>query len=218
MRVFYWLQFIAVKRQGTYMAMVNVKLYGKLRKFGREFKFDVHSKREVIDALSCQIPGFKEFILNAERQGLAFAIFEDKKNLSEDDIALAASAGKTIRIAPIIMGSKSGGLFQVILGAVLIGAAFFTGGLSAGAGAGLAFGAKAAAGIGVALIAGGISQMLSPSTKLPKGYEQDGNVASYGFGGAITTTAQGNPVPLIYGRREVGGACISAGIYAESEA
>ncbi|HHJ4498639.1 TPA: tail assembly protein, partial [Escherichia coli] len=31
------------------------------------------------------------------------------------------------------------------------------------------------------------------------------------------TTASGNPVPLLYGQREIGGAIISAGIYAEDQ-
>lgn len=190
------------------MALVNVRLYGKLRRFGRDFQFDVNSKREVIDALSCQIKGFRDFLLNAEKIGLRFAIFEDKKNLSEDEIELSAVEGRTIRIAPIIIGSKSGGLFQILVGAILIGAAFFTGGTTAT----FLFAAGAAA------TAGGIAQLLSPTPKKQKGYEQDGNVSSYGFGGAVTTTAQGNPVALVYGHREIGGAIGSAGIYAENKA
>lgn len=197
------------------MAMVNVRLYGQLRKFGRDFKFDVNSKREVIDMISCQIKGFREFLINAEKKGLAFAIFEDKKNLNEKELEMTAVEGKTIRIAPIIIGSKSGGLFQVVLGVVLIAASIYFAPASAVGYGALA--AKAGVGLGVSLIAGGLSSMLSPSPKIPKGYEQDGNVASYGFGGAVTTTAQGNPVALIYGEREVGGAIGSAGIYGEDQ-
>lgn len=198
------------------MAMVNVRLYGKLRQFGRDFKFDVNSKREVFDALSCQIKGFREFMINSEKMGLVYAIFEDKKNLSEEELQMTASQGKTIRIAPIIKGSKSGGLFQVVLGVVLVAAAvWFTGG--AAAGTALALGGQVATGIGISLIVGGLSSMLSPSTKRPKGYDQDGNAASYGFWGAVTTTAQGNPVAIIYGEREVGGAIGSAGIYGEDQ-
>ena len=33
---------------------------------------------------------------------------------------------------------------------------------------------------------------------------QDGNRANKGFGGAVTTVAQGNPVPILYGQREIG--------------
>lgn len=43
------------------------------------------------------------------------------------------------------------------------------------------------------------------------------NKPSYAFGGPVNTTAQGNPVPIGYGQREIGGAVISAGIYTEDE-
>ncbi|MFH5139235.1 tail assembly protein, partial [Citrobacter freundii complex sp. 2024EL-00220] len=43
------------------------------------------------------------------------------------------------------------------------------------------------------------------------------NRASYAFGGVTNTTAQGNPVPLCYGKRRIGGAIISAGIYVEDK-
>ncbi|WP_232832485.1 hypothetical protein [Photorhabdus sp. CRCIA-P01] len=33
----------------------------------------------------------------------------------------------------------------------------------------------------------------------------------------VNTTAQGNPVPVLYGTREIGGAIISAGIYTEAQ-
>lgn len=192
------------------MALVKVRLYGKLRQFGRDFQFNVHSKREVINALCCQIKGFKQFLMNAHKQGLQFAILEDNTHLTADEIKFSAVEGRTIRIAPVIMGSKSSGLFSVILGVVLIAVGVFAP-VSAAAGMALIAG-----GAGMAL--GGVAQMLSPTTKKTKGYEQDGNVASYGFGGAVTTTAQGNPVPLVYGKRLVGGAIISAGIYAEDKA
>ena len=39
---------------------------------------------------------------------------------------------------------------------------------------------------------------------------QDGNKANKGFGGAVTTIAQGNPVPILYGEREIGGFILSA--------
>ena len=43
------------------------------------------------------------------------------------------------------------------------------------------------------------------------------NRASYAFGGVTNTAAQGYPVPLLYGRRRIGGAIISAGIYVEDQ-
>ena len=44
------------------------------------------------------------------------------------------------------------------------------------------------------------------------------NGASYNFNGPVNTTAQGNPVPLLYGELFVGSSTISAGIYSEDQA
>ncbi|HHH1307693.1 TPA: tail assembly protein, partial [Yersinia enterocolitica] len=39
----------------------------------------------------------------------------------------------------------------------------------------------------------------------------------YAFGGPVNTVAQGNPIPIGYGERIIGGAIISAGIYTEDQ-
>jgi predicted phage tail protein len=64
---------------------------------------------------------------------------------------------------------------------------------------------------------GGVIQMLSPQ-QMPKSGESANNGASYNFTGPVNTTAQGNPVPVLYGRMIVGSAVISAGIVAEDQA
>ena len=63
------------------------------------------------------------------------------------------------------------------------------------------------------MMVGGIAQMMMP--KMDEGDQnQDGNRANKGFGGAVTTIAQGNPVPILYGQREVGGFIVNAGQFA----
>jgi hypothetical protein len=47
--------------------------------------------------------------------------------------------------------------------------------------------------------------------------ESADNKASYAFGGVTNTASQGYPVPLLYGKRRIGGAIISAGIYVEDQ-
>lgn len=47
--------------------------------------------------------------------------------------------------------------------------------------------------------------------------ESPDNKPSYAFGGPVNSIAQGNPVPLGYGKRRIGGALISAGIHAEDQ-
>lgn len=71
---------------------------------------------------------------------------------------------------------------------------------------------------GAGLAIGGVSQMLvqAPATTTAASNE-DGNNPSYGFGGAVTTVAQGNPWPVLYGEREIGGAVDSGGVYTEDQ-
>jgi len=187
-----------------YQPMTNVVLYGQLRQFGRSFRLSVRTPSEAIKALCVQIPGFERFISNAKSQGLEFAVFRGDKNLAEKEIGYAGEGD--IRIAPIICGSKRGGILQTIVGAVLIAASFF---------AGPAAPALLAAGIG--LVAGGVIQLLSPQAAGLKTSASPENTPGYAFGSARNTTASGNPVPLCVGRRRWGGAIISAAIYAEDQ-
>jgi predicted phage tail protein len=193
----------------------TIKLYGVLaKKFGKEFRLDVDSTREAVKALSVQIPGFEHFMLHAHEQGLAFAVFQDKENIGESELLMSTSA-KTIKIVPRVMGSGgNSGILQVVLGVVMIAAAFVTGGTSIaawGALEGALFGA------GVGMMVGGVAQMLMPKVETTKNQNEDGNKANFGFGGAVTTIAQGNPVPVLYGQREVGGFIASAGQYPEDK-
>ncbi|MDF3736703.1 tail assembly protein, partial [Enterobacter hormaechei] len=124
-----------------------------------------------------------------------------------------------IRIAPVIIGSKRAGFFQTILGVALVAvAAFVTGGAAIGIG-GTAFagGWGAVAGIGASMAIGGVVQMLSPQTTGLASKQSADNRASYAFGGVTNTTSQGNPVPILYGKRRIGGAVASAGIYVEDQ-
>jgi len=71
--------------------------------------------------------------------------------------------------------------------------------------------------MGASLALGGVIQMLSPQAGGLKMSAPPENQPSYAFGSARNTTASGNPVPLCYGNRRVGGAIISAAIYAEDQ-
>lgn len=189
----------------------TIKLYGVLaKKFGKEFKLDVTNTREAVKALSIQLPGFEQFMLNAHERGLTFAIWQDAHNIAEDQIDFDTSA-KVIKIVPKVIGAGGDGVLSTILGAVLIVVGVVVTGLSFGSAAPIG-GALIGAGIG--MMVGGIAQMLMPKTET-NDENQDGNKANKGFGGAVTTIAQGNPVPVLYGQREVGGFIVSAAQYPE---
>ncbi|TBL40759.1 tail assembly protein [Hafnia alvei] len=168
--------------------------------------------QEAIKALSLTLPGFEQYLNTAKVRGLAFAVFVGKRNIGKDDLSIGAG-GSEIRIMPIIIGSKRGGVFQTILGAALIAAAFF-------APAAWAAAVPYLYSAGASLALGGVIQLLTP--QMPGlGMRQDpDNKPSYAFGGPVNSTAQGNPVGVLYtqdNNREIGGAIISAGIYTEDQ-
>ena len=188
----------------------TIKLYGILAKrFGKEFRLDVENTREAMRALCVQIPGFEHFMLHAHEQGLEFAVFQDNQNIGESEIDMSTNA-KVIKVVPKVKGS--GGVVQTIIGAVLIvvGVLVTIGTLGGGAPLGVAL-----IGAGIGMMVGGVAMMLMPKTETTQDENQDGNKANKGFGGAVTTVAQGNPVPVLYGQREVGGFIASAGQYPE---
>ncbi|OWO80393.1 phage tail protein [Photorhabdus luminescens] len=197
--------------------MRTVRMYGPLiKRFGKEFKYKALDVKKAIDAMRCLLPGFEKYMMEAHKKGLTFAIFCGGKNINKDELDMTKGTDD-IHILPIIIGSKRGGLFQTILGVALIGAAMLTGpaGWAAFTAAGTWGGALAMVGASMAL--GGIVQMLSPQMPGLRMRESPDNKPSYAFGGPVNTTAQGNPVPVLYGTREIGGAIISAGIYTEDQ-
>ncbi|RSO82934.1 tail assembly protein [Acinetobacter ursingii] len=211
----------------------TIKLYGVLaEKFGHQFMLDVSSTREAVRALSVLLPGFEKFMLHAHERGLGFAIFLDEvkghrsrgkkqpycydaatnrritgRNVAACELDMMTESS-VIKIVPRVMGAGgNNGILQVVLGVVLIVAGFWTGGATSNLGVALI-------GAGAGMLVGGIAQMLMPSAET-QDQNQDGNRANKGFGSAVTTIAQGNPVPILRGEREIGGFIASAGQFTE---
>ena len=187
----------------VYSPMTTIKLSGSLaQKFGRLHRRQVASGDtwEVFRALKATIEGFEAEIRRLDRLGLRFAIFRNRKNVGADEFGMGGA--REIRIVPVIEGSKRGGILQIVLGVVLIAASYF--------------GAPTAP-AGIALLAGGVIQMLIPQAAGLKQSASPENMPSYAFGSAKNTTASGNPVPICIGERRWGGAIISASIYAEDK-
>lgn len=198
------------------MTLKVIKLSGSLgRRFGVFHKLAVDSYPEAIRALSSQVEGFKDYMQSEVGSRMRYAVFVDGKNVGQHD-EKAWQCAKEVRIIPIPTGSKPGGLFQVVLGAVIMATAFFTGGASLAL---MGAFASSAFMMGGAMVLGGVMQMISPQQGGSRLSSQSAeNKPSYAFGGAVNTTAAGYPIPLPYGQRTVGGAIWSAGSYAEDKA
>ncbi|HEN3579750.1 TPA: tail assembly protein [Yersinia enterocolitica] len=194
--------------------MTPIKLSGSLAtRFGRNHQRVISHTKEAFKALSVTIPGFEEYLVTAKKRGLTFAIFKGGKNIGKDELDLA-SGGQEIRIVPVIIGSKKAGIFQTILGAVLVAVGAVMTVMSGGTASPLAMGFFQ---VGGAMMLGGVVQMLSPQVGGLASRQSPDNKPSYAFGGPVNSTAQGNPVGVLYGKRRIGGAVISAGIYAEDQ-
>ena len=187
--------------------MKTIILTGILgKKFGERYELEVNNAKEACLALSKMIPGFELFMTNAHLDGIRFAIWNGEMNIGEEELDFK-TASNVIRIEPVI-GAAKAGVIQTVIGAILVvvGVLITIGTL----GGGTALGA-ALIGAGVGLAVGGVISMLMPPMEIESGND-DGNKASKGFGGAVTTVAQGYPVPILYGERGVGGFLISGEI------
>lgn len=194
---------------------IRIEFGGVLgKKFGKTHVKQVKTTSEAIRALCCTIPGFEKFLNDSKSKGLTYAIFKGKRNLNKDDLIFPV-IDDVIRIIPVVIGSKKAGLLQTILGAVLVvvGVLGSTIGQAWGGGAWGPVAWK----LGASMMLGGVLQMLSPQVPGLASKQSAENKASYAFGGVTNTAAQGYPVPLLYGRRLIGGAIISAGIYVEDQ-
>lgn len=183
----------------------TIRLYGKMgAKFGRTHRLAVKNSREAMRALSALIPGFEEYMINAKDNGVTFAFFVGSRNIREDQLEHPVG-NDDIRVAPILIGSKRQGTLQTILGIIVIIIGCFT----------IEFDGGATLTAGIGMTVGGVVQLLSPQPKGLGSRDKGENLSSYSFNGPVNVQAQGNPVPLLYGRLIVGSAVISAGIRAQ---
>ena len=99
--------------------MVNVRFYGSLKQFGTEFRLDCKTPAEVIQALTSQIPKLRQFI----KQGL-FTVRVAREYLDirylEQGLNQHLNADATVHFTRVLKGSKKAGLFQTIVGGVMV--------------------------------------------------------------------------------------------------
>lgn len=194
----------------------TIKLSGFLgKKFGRVHRLAVDSPAEAIRALSVNINGFREFLENSHKNGVAYRFLVGNEALErselKESIHMRHSMKTTFELVPVINGAKSS-LGQILFGAALMAFAWwvmpelgFAAVGTAGAASNVVFS------IGMSLALGGVAQLLAPKVKA-ENKEAVENKPSYIFNGAVNTVAQGNPVPILCGRMRVGSQVVSAGI------
>ena len=204
--------------------MKTVKVYGALRELLGQcrFELDVVTPGQAIRALIANFPQLERWLLDSEKDGVAYRVTVGKQKATEEDVSpllLPFGEREVFSITPVIAGAGRG-VGAVLLGAALIATAVFTGGAT------LAFGFTGFTGglgisavvgnIGVGLLLTGVSQLLSPTPAIPQGPDtvQDPR-KSFSFSGIQNTSRGGTPVPIVYGKTLTGSVVISAGIDTE---
>ena len=184
--------------------MITVMLYGDLREYGRRFDLHFNTPAEALRALLMQLPGLKNHL----REGF-YQVRFNGQDQSEESLpeTFRQPENGVLHIVPRTQGAGRFG--QIIVGVVMVIAAFWTGGASMAA-----WGAMSSAMFagGVGMILGGVAQLLTkpPSMDLERqGQKSSRNTA---FSNLDNTAAQGQPVPLAYGLVYCGSRVISQGV------
>ena len=195
----------------------KIKLHGKLAEFvgHKEFEAEVSS---VGNAVSFLLNNFPQ--LERHMSPNYYQVKVGDYSIDETEIHHPVGQ-QDIHFVPVIAGAGRGGLGKLLLGAVLIGAAFL---MPAGSGLTLLEGIKAGSlaqvgmltktmlYVGASLALQGVTELLFP---LPKdnGFdsEQDPKL-SFSFSGLQNTSRAGIPVPIVYGEIMTGAVVISAAI------
>lgn len=182
----------------------TIKLYGHLgRRFGKVHRLDVADARDAVRALSALHKGFQQALV--EHRGGYRVILDNAPMCDRLELQLPA---REIKFVPVVAGAGHG-WGEVVLGAVLIVASFYSGGLTA---AGLSAGEASAVG-GMALSMGMTMVMTGVAQALAKPPAQATYSNSYDLA-PTNNTQQGSPVPVLYGRRIVGSFIASASLQA----
>lgn len=192
----------------------TVYLHGALGEtFGREIRLAIDSPAEAVRALCSMIKGFEAHITDRYYQVFRGAEIDGRDQTPQELHASFADDEAELHIVPRPEGAKRQGLGKIILGAVLIAASFVIPG-------GWAIAGKAVSGIvaqaGVAMVLGGVSQMLAP--QVSSDYENREQPKSALFSSAVNVTTPGVPVPVVVGECEVGSVVVSAAIHVEDRA
>ena len=193
--------------------MINLKIYGRLRKFIGQSTFEIkaNSAKEAFSFLINNFKGVAEHIKDQE-----YCIMAGDLRLTEDLLDMRTDSD--IKIVPVVHGE----IFGIVLG---IGAIFggsavaaSTAGILGATILGTTVGAIAGAAltsIGVNMVIGGITDMLTPDPKpldSASSRQEDPNDPSFSFTGLLNNSKQGVPINIIYGEVLVGSTVVSSSV------
>ena len=184
----------------------KVYLHGKLGKqFGPVHELDVSSPAQAVSAFVANYKEFRAVMTNGV-YNVIVGKEEAGRSLGEEQVSFPVEEGKEIHFIPVLGGSggDSGGVLKAVAGVALIVAGIFIPG------------AQGLVSVGAGLLLSGIATMIAPSPRASlNSYserEDPSERNSFLFSGARNTSEQGQPMPIVYGRFQVGSIVLSLGL------
>tara|TARA_R100000231_G_scaffold138734_2_gene117843 strand:- start:1067 stop:1648 length:582 start_codon:yes stop_codon:yes gene_type:complete len=179
--------------------MINLKIYGRLRKFiGKSsFEIEANSPRKAVNFLIANYENVGEHIKDQE-----YCILVGGVKIDEDMLDMEIESD--VKIIPVVHGN--------IL-------PFILGGLSLAAGIkGSILGIKLSAAVasfftslGSGLLLQGVSNLLAPPPP-SVGQQEDPRDQSFVFSGLLNNTKQGVPINIVYGETLIGSTVVSSSV------
>lgn len=190
--------------------MAKITFHGNLKRFADgPIELEVSNFKELMSGLFTQIKGLRQHI----RKGY-YKIRVGSKYLSEEQLKTNPLSelrdGCTVHFTPVISGAGRGmSVGQIILGTVLIAAAFWTGGASIAA---WGTGATMMGSMGASLLLTGVAGLLTKMPDMNSRIDEGDKKQSTSFSNLRNLTPQGRPIPLLYGKMMTSLVLVSQGI------
>lgn len=187
--------------------MIKVVFHGDLRKYGQEFNLHANSPAEALKALLIQIEGLR-FYINLGSYQVKF-----NRDILDEEVVkerFHQQAVGELHLTPVTSGA--GKFTQIVVGVVLIAASWYVGGAAGWAYIGTSSLAGGMFMMGASMVIGGIAQLLTkPPTLDIGGGKEEKSSRNTSFSNLQNSGADGQPVPLAYGRVRCGARVISQG-------
>jgi predicted phage tail protein len=208
--------------------MTTFFLHGRLGStIGKEFRLSVKSIGEGLRAIECITHKLYEYLLEGDKRGIGYKVMVGSKDYltHESELCHELTEVSEIHLYPVVQGSgNNNGLFQILIGVVMVLAEVYTaGGSLAAMGTSGAWSAAFTGGgmtgffaaMGTSMALGGVAQLIAGQPQAGGQIKATDQNASYLFNGAVNTTRQGGPIPIGYGEMVVGSQVIALAIRAE---
>ena len=190
--------------------MAKITFHGNLKRFADgPIELEVSNFKELMSGLFTQIKGLRQHI----RKGY-YKIRVGSKYLSEEQLKTNPLSelrdGCTVHFTPVISGAGRGmSVGQIILGTVLIAAAFWTGGASIAA---WGTGATMMGSMGASLLLTGVAGLLTKMPDMNSRIDEGDKKQRTSLSNLRNLTPQGRPIPLLYGKMMTSLVLVSQGI------